>query len=123
MLQCLSHPLFDLIVNNKATATSPIDLTDCDTSATGAVTSTFDLEQQTATILGTQDPSTFTVTYHSTEEEAASDTNILSSPLTTTSTTIYVRVEEDGLHVMKLLNLILLYIQILRYLNQNRYNM
>ena len=90
-------PLFNLIVNNKATATAPIDLTDCDTSATGAVTSTFDLEQQTATILGTQDPSTFTVTYHSTEAEAASGTNILSSPLTTTSTTIYVRVEEDGL--------------------------
>ncbi|MDA0860904.1 MAG: proprotein convertase P-domain-containing protein, partial [Bacteroidetes bacterium] len=89
-------PLFNLIVNNKATAATPVDLFDCDTSSTGAVTSIFDLEQQTATILGTQDPSTFTVTYHSTEAEAESGTNALGSPLTTTSTTIYVRVEEDG---------------------------
>ncbi|MDC0381042.1 PKD domain-containing protein, partial [Flavobacteriaceae bacterium] len=90
-------PLFNLIVNNKATATAPSDLSDCDTSTTGAVTSTFDLEEQTGPILGIQDPSTFTVTYHSTPEEANSGANPLSSPLTTTTRTIYVRVEEDGL--------------------------
>ncbi|MGB2282150.1 MAG: M43 family zinc metalloprotease, partial [Flavobacteriaceae bacterium] len=91
-------PLFSLIVNNKATATTPAPLFDCDTSTTGAVTSTFDLEQQTATILGAlQDPSTFTVTYHSTPTDAESGDSPLVSPLTTTSTTIYVRVEEDGL--------------------------
>ena len=90
-------PLFNLIVNNKATATAPSDLSDCDASGTAALESTFDLDQQTATILGTQDPTTFTVTYHATPEEANSGANPLSSPLTTTTRTIYVRVEEDGL--------------------------
>ena len=92
-----TDPLFNLIVNNKATATAPSDLSDCDASGTAALESTFDLDQQTATILGTQDPTTFTVTYHATPEEANSGANPLSSPLTTTTRTIYVRVEEDGL--------------------------
>ncbi|MDA8573051.1 choice-of-anchor L domain-containing protein, partial [Flavobacteriaceae bacterium] len=89
-----TDPLFNLIVNNKATATAPSDLSDCDASGTAALESTFDLDQQTATILGTQDPTTFTVTYHATPEEANSGANPLSSPLTTTTRTIYVRVEE-----------------------------
>jgi len=59
-------PLFYLIVTNKATAVAPQNLFECDSSGTGALEATFDLEQQTATILGAlQDPSTFTVTYHS----------------------------------------------------------
>ena len=91
-------PLFYLIVTNKATAAAPQNLSECDSSGTGALEATFDLEQQTATILGDlQDPSTFTVTYHSDPTDAESGDSPLVSPLTTTSTTIYVRVEEDGL--------------------------
>ena len=91
-------PLFYLIVTNKATAVAPQNLSECDSSGTGALEATFDLEQQTATILGAlQDPSTFTVTYHSSPTDAESGDSPLVSPLTTTSRTIYVRVEEDGL--------------------------
>ncbi|WP_069674182.1 T9SS type B sorting domain-containing protein [Formosa sp. Hel3_A1_48] len=91
-------PLFYLIVTNKATAVAPENLSKCDSSGTGALEATFDLEQQTATILGAlQDPSTFTVTYHSDPTDAESGDSPLVSPLTTTSRTIYVRVEEDGL--------------------------
>jgi len=91
-------PLFYLIVTNKATAAAPQDFFECDSSGTGALEATFDLEQQTATILGAlQDPSTFTVTYHSDPTDAESGDSPLVSPLTITSTTIYVRVEEDGL--------------------------
>ena len=91
-------PLFYLIVTNKTTAAAPQDFFECDSSGTGALEATFDLEQQTATILGAlQDPSTFTVTYHSDPTDAESGDSPLVSPLTITSTTIYVRVEEDGL--------------------------
>ncbi|MDG1672928.1 MAG: choice-of-anchor L domain-containing protein, partial [Flavobacteriaceae bacterium] len=91
-------PLFYLIVTNKATAAAPQDFFECDSSGTGALEATFDLEQQTATILGAlQDPSTFTVTFHSIPTDAESGDSPLVSPLTTTSRTIYVRVEEDGL--------------------------
>ena len=91
-------PLFYLIVTNKATAVAPENLFKCDSSGTGALEATFDLEQQTATILGAlQDPSTFTVTFHSSPTDAESGDSPLVSPLTTTSRTIYVRVEEDGL--------------------------
>ncbi|MDG2483418.1 MAG: M43 family zinc metalloprotease, partial [Flavobacteriaceae bacterium] len=59
-------PLFYLIVTNKATAVAPQNLSECDSSSTGTLEATFDLEQQAATILGAlQDPSTFTVTFHS----------------------------------------------------------
>jgi gliding motility-associated-like protein len=91
-------PLFYLIVTNKTTAAAPQDFFECDSSGTGALEATFDLEQQTATILGAlQDPSTFTVSYHSDPTDAESGDSPLVSPLTITSTTIYVRVEEDGL--------------------------
>ena len=88
-----TDPLFDLILTNKAVATAPSDLIACDPTAF----STFDLEIQTAVILGSQDPATFTVTYHSSPEGAASGSNALSSPLNASSQTIYVRVEESGL--------------------------
>ena len=47
--------------------------------------------------MGSQDPATFTVTYHSSPEDASSGSNALSSPLNASSQTIYVRVEESGL--------------------------
>ena len=60
-----TDPLFDLILTNKAVATAPSDLIACDPTAIA----TFDLEIQTAVILGSQDPATFTVTYHSSPED------------------------------------------------------
>jgi gliding motility-associated-like protein len=88
-----TDPLFDLILTNKAVATAPSDLIACDPTAFA----TFDLETQTAVILGSQDPATFTVTYHTSPEDAATGANALSSPLNASSQTIYVRVEESGL--------------------------
>ena len=90
-------PVFSLIVTNKAVATTPTDLVLCDATITGALEATFDLEQQTATILGVQDPSTFTVTYHSSPVDAGTGNSPISSPYTSTTQTIYVRVEESGL--------------------------
>ena len=90
-------PVFNLVVTNKALATTPSDLALCDSSGTGSLEATFDLDQQTTTILGSQDPSTFAVTYHATPADADTGMSPLASPLTTTSQTIYVRVEEAGL--------------------------
>ncbi|MGB0186030.1 MAG: T9SS type B sorting domain-containing protein, partial [Flavobacteriaceae bacterium] len=92
------NPLFNLIVTNKATATAPSDMVLCDDGSGGY--SSFDLESQTTTILGTQDPATFTVTYHATPADADNNTAALTSPFTNTvayGQPIYVRVEEAGL--------------------------
>ncbi|MGC6437397.1 MAG: proprotein convertase P-domain-containing protein, partial [Flavobacteriaceae bacterium] len=43
-------PVFNLVVTNKALATTPSDLALCDSSGTGSLEATFDLDQQTATI-------------------------------------------------------------------------
>ena len=85
-----------MIVSNQAEANTPIDLVLCDETSTGSLEATFDLETQTSTILGTQDPLTFTVTYHVSQMDADSGDSPLISPITGSSQTIYVRVEEAG---------------------------
>ena len=71
----------------------------CDDANDGDDTNGFvqsiDLESHTTIILGTQDPTNFTVTYHSSESDAISGSSSLSSPFTNTTVdqqTIYVRV-------------------------------
>ena len=88
------NPVFNLIVTSQASATAPNNLTSCDT--TGNLEGIFDLEQQTALVLGAQDSSTFTVTYHSSQNQADTGDLPLVSPYTTTGQTIYVRVKEAG---------------------------
>ena len=58
-------------------------------------TASFDLEQQSLEILGTQSPSDFILTYHSSAEDADLALNNLSSPYNNTSNPqpIYVRIE------------------------------
>jgi gliding motility-associated-like protein len=90
-------PIFNLVVTNQASATDPGDLTLCDEVNPGDFVEEFDLEVQTPLILGTQDPVTFTVTYHLTQEDADTGDSPLASPYTSTSQTIFVRVEEAGL--------------------------
>ena len=75
----------------------------CDDDADGDDTNGFvqniDLESRTPLILGTQDPSLFTVTYHETAADATAGSNALSSPYTNRdkdSQTIYVRVVENS---------------------------
>ena len=88
-------PVFSLEVLNQAVANTPPDLILCDQTA-GSLEATFDLSQQTATILGSQDPATFTVTYHTSLSDAEANVSPLPSSITTASQTIFVRVEEAG---------------------------
>ncbi|WP_282069250.1 fibronectin type III domain-containing protein [Olleya namhaensis] len=77
---------------DAATADQALDMEVCDDGAGNGV---FDLETQTATILGTQDPSGFSVTYYSALSDAQAGTSALTSPYTAIDgTTIYVRVED-----------------------------
>ncbi|WP_211305938.1 fibronectin type III domain-containing protein, partial [Olleya aquimaris] len=77
---------------DDASAQQAPALESCDDGSGNAV---FDLDSQTATILGTQSSSDFVVTYHSTLANAQSGTNPLASPYTAANgTTIYVRVED-----------------------------
>ena len=88
----------EAIVCSELQFNQPYDLVMCDNDSEGYVS--FDLESQTTIILGTQDPSTFTVTYHATQSDADNNTAPLSSPFTNTvayGQTIYVRVQETGL--------------------------
>ncbi len=92
------NPVFNLVVNHKATASglSPIPM--CDDDSDGKMP--FNLEQQTTVVLGSQLPSDFRVTYHETQAEANSNSNPLTSPFTNTIPnlqTIFIRVEEIGL--------------------------
>ncbi|MBT8286798.1 MAG: PKD domain-containing protein, partial [Bacteroidia bacterium] len=91
-----ANPVFNLIVNLQGVANTPPDLEICDDASNDGF-GNFDLESQTATVLGAQNPADFTVTYHETQADADADINPLVSPYTNTSNpqTIYFRVEEN----------------------------
>ncbi|MFD2568070.1 T9SS type B sorting domain-containing protein [Pseudotenacibaculum haliotis] len=93
------HASFDLIVNPLPVANFVEDLEVCDDDTDGSAQNGFsqniNLELQTAGILGTQDPTNFTVTYHASFADAQSGANILTSPYTNTQAftqIIYVRI-------------------------------
>lgn len=71
------------------------DIVTCD-DVSGDGFEEFDLESQTATILGTQDSSLVNVTYHLSQTDAITNTGALSSPYTNISNpqTIWVRTED-----------------------------
>ena len=92
------NPVFNLVVNHKATASALTNFETCDDDSDGVMT--FDLEAQTAIVLGSQIPSDFRVTYHETQSDADSNSYALTSPFANTTAnqqTIYTRVEEIGL--------------------------
>ncbi|WP_052184187.1 T9SS type B sorting domain-containing protein [Psychroserpens sp. Hel_I_66] len=83
---------FNLTVNPLPIANQPEALEACDDDFDGLYN--FDLTQQNPEILGAQDPEDFTITYHTTVEDA--DTNINSLPNNYDASlfeTIYVRLE------------------------------
>lgn len=91
-------PVFNLVVNHKATVSTLTDIQTCDDDLDGIMT--FDLEQQTTAVLGSQIASDFRVTCHETQADADSNSNPLTSPYSNTTAnqqTIFVRVEEIGL--------------------------
>ena len=71
------------------------DIVTCD-DASGDEVEDFDLESQTAGVLGTQDPAAFNVTYHASLVDAQTNSGALASPYNNTSNpqTIYVRIED-----------------------------
>lgn len=88
-----------LTVNALPIANTVLDLENCDDLVDGddtnEIVQNFDLESQTSTILGAQNPTDYSVTYHLSQTEADTNTGALTSPFENTSNpqTIYVRVE------------------------------
>ena len=90
---------FDLIVNPLPIANFVDDLEVCDDNSDGSAqngfSQSFDLELQTAGILGTQDPAQFSVTYHASLADAQAGALPLGSPFSNSvpfSQVIYARV-------------------------------
>src|SRR5690606_11388552 len=79
----------------EPTANTVSDIVTCD-DASGDNIENFDLEAQTAGILGSQNPANFEVTYHLSLADAQSGVGALTSPYNNVSNpqTIYVRVED-----------------------------
>ncbi|MFY9241679.1 MAG: IgGFc-binding protein, partial [Polaribacter sp.] len=93
------HTNFNVVVNPLPIANFVADLEICDDNSDGfarnGFSQTIDLESQTAGILGTQDPSVFSVTYHRSLIDAQAGNNPLISPYsnnTPNRETIFVRV-------------------------------
>jgi gliding motility-associated-like protein len=94
-----NHTNFNLIVNPLPIANFVTDLEICDDNSDGSArngfSQTIDLESQTAGILGTQDSSIYTVTYHRSLADAQIGNNPLISPysnITPNRETVFVRV-------------------------------
>ena len=94
-----NHTSFNVIVNPIPIANFVADLEVCDDNADGSARNGFsqsiDLESQTAGILGTQDPTIHTITYHRSLADAQNGNNPLVSPYSNSTPnreTIYVRV-------------------------------
>jgi surface protein len=90
---------FNIIVNELPIANIVSDIEVCDDVTDGDDTNgfvqNFDLESQTAEVLGAQDPTQFNVSYHDSQVDAEANTNTLSSPYansTQTAQTIFVRI-------------------------------
>ncbi len=94
-----NHTSFDLIVNELPIANFVDDLEVCDDNTDGSAqngfSQEFDLELQTAGILGSQDPTQFSVTYHASLADAQAGILPLGSPFSNSvpfSQIIYARV-------------------------------
>ena len=92
--ECIGYvPLITLIVDPVPVANPVADLQDCDNADDGdpnnGFIQSFDLESRTADILGAQDPATYTVTYHTTPEDATLGVNEIVNTSSYTNTTAY----------------------------------
>lgn len=92
---CSTYYKFNLNVNPLPTAYQPSDLVTCDDDFDGIMD--FDLEQQTTTVLGGQNASSFTVTYYASELQANENNSALDSPyMAYDNEIIYARVENNS---------------------------
>jgi hypothetical protein len=76
---CYTIVTFDLVVNPLPDVSAADEYIACEIDADDFFD--FDLDTVSASILGTQDPLNFTVTYHETQEDADNGDNVLVSPL------------------------------------------
>ncbi|MFP9115370.1 T9SS type B sorting domain-containing protein [Flavobacterium sp. RHBU_3] len=94
---CLHDETFTFNIANLpslVTAGTAPTLSTCDTDGDGM--ETFDLSAQTPYILGSQDASAITVTYHSSLYDAVQDINPLPQSYTTGTTIVYARAEYNS---------------------------
>jgi len=91
--------LFNLNVNYRAIANAPGNYEVCDDVTNDGIES-FDLTSLESAILGSQDPSMFSVSYYNDQTDADSGSNPILNPTNFTNTispqTVYVRVEENA---------------------------
>ncbi|WP_299122234.1 choice-of-anchor L domain-containing protein, partial [uncultured Winogradskyella sp.] len=91
--------VFDLVVNTRAIANTPMDMEACDDVSNDGL-ATFDLSTQESDILGVQDTNIYIVSFHNSQSDA--DDNIGALPKNYSNTTpnletVFARVE-DSLH-------------------------
>lgn len=84
-----------ITITQAATATQPENLTACDN---GEGMGVFNLSQYDAVILGIQDPAVFSVTYHTSQDDAVSNSNPVEDPSAYISSpkSIYARITTDA---------------------------
>lgn len=93
---CYAVENFQIGVNSMPVALDAMDMITCD-DETNNGKELFDLNLQNASILGAQDPTAYTVTYHSLVSDANAGTNALAIPHENSSNpqTIYARVTNN----------------------------
>ena len=94
---CFDTTSFSIEVFETPTANMVNDILQCDDNNDGI--SDFDLTSLEPDLLGTQDATQFTVTYHTNQADATTDINAIPNPATFTNTTnpqtIYVRIDNN----------------------------
>lgn len=89
--QCYDTASFNLVISAPDFVVESVNITGCDNDGDGV--SEFDLDANTANVLGSLDASQFIVTYHLAEADAIAGTGDLVSPYESSGETVYVRVE------------------------------
>ncbi|WAC01859.1 hypothetical protein N7U66_18640 [Lacinutrix neustonica] len=92
---CFSIQEFQLFITSQPTISASPNLVACDDSSNNGI-ETFNLNAQNNTVLGSQNPTDFNITYHVNQLDADGNLNPLASPYTNTSNpqTIFVRMED-----------------------------
>ncbi|RMA57017.1 hypothetical protein BXY75_2898, partial [Ulvibacter antarcticus] len=92
---CFATDSFVIDILPNPIANQPNDLFICDDGTTPGV---FDLTVNTPIVLGAQDPTLFTITYHNSQVDADAGSNPILTPtvylITGTQETIYIRIED-----------------------------
>ncbi|WP_245896972.1 L-type lectin-domain containing protein, partial [Kordia periserrulae] len=94
---CYAITSFQLFLDTTPIANSVADIIVCD-DATNDDVESFDFSTLNATVLGTQDASSFTVSYHPNQVDADNNTNALTFPYTNTaqSEEIFIRIQNNS---------------------------